>query len=254
MSVRVLWPETRILTLGQGVQVRGALATGGFPKTGLVAYWKLDEAAGNRLDSSGNGHTMVPVLAPGVRAGKIGNAVDIPNDANILRCADDALALAVGASRAWCCWVYVDAYVDVDAFPMGRWVDGGASDWALDVKNTGICAVYVGHSGGGSSSAGTLAGAVVPGAWFFFAGWFDRTVGTNGTIYVQINNGITYSAALAAAHTRAGAGTNTSIGKLGDNAFGDFNGAVDEAGIWDRVLTDPERTTLYNGGAGLTYS
>ena len=32
-----------------------------------------------------------------------------------------------------------------------------------------------------------------------------------------------------------------------------FNGALDEVGIWRRVLTANEITTLYNGGAGLSY-
>ena len=32
-----------------------------------------------------------------------------------------------------------------------------------------------------------------------------------------------------------------------------MDGLMDEFGIWSRVLTDPEITALYNGGAGLAY-
>ena len=31
------------------------------------------------------------------------------------------------------------------------------------------------------------------------------------------------------------------------------DGLIDEVGLWRRVLTPAERTTLYNCGAGLTY-
>jgi len=57
---------------------------------------------------------------------------------------------------------------------------------------------------------------------------------------------------VAAAHTSA-ISFNTSIGKLGTNAYGDFDGAVDEVGIWNVILTAPQRTALYNGGTGITY-
>ncbi len=32
-----------------------------------------------------------------------------------------------------------------------------------------------------------------------------------------------------------------------------LNGALDEIGLWTRVLTSTEVTQLYNGGAGLAY-
>ena len=38
-------------------------------------------------------------------------------------------------------------------------------------------------------------------------------------------------------------------GSLGDH----FKGDIDEAGLWNRTLTDPEIIDLYNGGTGLTF-
>jgi hypothetical protein len=32
-----------------------------------------------------------------------------------------------------------------------------------------------------------------------------------------------------------------------------FDGVIDEIGIWDRALTASEVSTLYNGGVGLGY-
>ena len=42
-----------------------------FPTTGLVSYWKLDEASGTRVDSHGP-NPLTPANAPGGAAGKIG--------------------------------------------------------------------------------------------------------------------------------------------------------------------------------------
>ena len=41
--------------------------------TNLVAYWKLEETTGTRMDSVGASH-LSPVNAPGSGAGKLGNA------------------------------------------------------------------------------------------------------------------------------------------------------------------------------------
>ena len=49
--------------------------------------------------------------------------------------------------------------------------------------------------------------------------------------------------------------TNLSLGsRLGTTTSPEeFDGIMDEVGIWNRVLSDSEITELYNGGAGLTY-
>jgi len=53
------------------------------------------------------------------------------------------------------------------------------------------------------------------------------------------------------------AGTPTSdgvvIGSSGDAVQSEFDGRIDELGIWNRTLTSVEVTELYNSGSGLAY-
>ena len=43
------------------------------------------------------------------------------------------------------------------------------------------------------------------------------------------------------------------IGSRSSGAWNEFEGEIDELGIWSRVLTADEVTELWNGGAGITY-
>ena len=60
-------------------------------------------------------------------------------------------------------------------------------------------------------------------------------------------------------HTKAGVAIaaihdSSAPFELGDyNSGSEFDGLIDECGIWSRVLTAGEITDLYNSGAGLPY-
>jgi hypothetical protein len=79
--------------------------------------------------------------------------------------------------------------------------------------------------------------------WHFLQAWYD--VGA-GTINAQMDDGSVQSAAA----TFIPSGSSDFI--VGGDV-GNFNGLIDELGIWKRVLTPSERSTLYNSGNGLTY-
>ena len=87
-------------------------------------------------------------------------------------------------------------------------------------------------------------------SWHFIVTWHDATA---NTLNLQIDNGTVISSATggifpanSAVPVRIGA-----RGAVGSELY--FDGLIDEVGLWRRVLTPAERTTLYNGGAGLTY-
>jgi len=66
--------------------------------TGLVAWWSLDEASGNRADSHG-GNTLTDNNTVGYAAGKVGNAADFESgDSEYLLCTP---ASAVPAAAGW---------------------------------------------------------------------------------------------------------------------------------------------------------
>jgi len=107
----------------------------------------------------------------------------------------------------------------------------------------------------GNAIAVTPNGVIGIGAWYFIVAWFNHTIGANGTVYVQVNDGIVYSTALAAAKN-SGNGSYVAFGDLGSTvlAYGAMDGGVDESGFWNIALSSAQRTALYAGGAGLPYA
>lgn len=218
-----------------------------------AAYWRLDEASGTRVDVSGNGRDMSAQGTPGNRAGKLGDALDVSvssgagnytyyvDSGNVLDC-------PAGSSISVSCWVYMDSLPADNGYPMSRWAAGG--DWGLTIVSTGVAGFFCARSGG-LDQASTPSSTITTGAWFHLLGWYDHTVGAFGTAYVRVNNGTTYSQALA--NTKgADSGAPVTCGDLAHTsiAFGNYDGAVDDAGVWTRVFSSGEQDDIWNGGAG----
>ena len=67
-------------------------------KRGLVAYWRLDETSGSRLDSSGNGHTLTDNNTVTSGAGKVGTAAVFTRASSERLSRADQPAFEVGAA------------------------------------------------------------------------------------------------------------------------------------------------------------
>lgn len=104
----------------------------------------------------------------------------------------------------------------------------------------------VSFGSGGSVTANTF-GALSAGTFYRVDAWHDATANQIG---VAINAG-TADTASHSAGIYAGLGDFQVGGEGGSSNF--YDGLIDEIGLWKRVLTGGERTSLYNGGAGLAY-
>lgn len=216
--------------------------------TGLVAYWKLDEASGNAIDAHSNALTLTAANAPGSAAGKIYATARTGNNSNqyFYRASEAALQLG-----------------DID-FALAAWI------WPADEQNNAICAVYgtvqanrsilfninAGNCGFYcTNSGGTQSSAIAAGidtfAWSLCMAWHDATA---NKIYVQIDDGTP----VESAHS-GGARVSTdawTIAALTENAFSiPLNGRIGPVAMWkNRTLSAADRAALWNGGAGLAYS
>lgn len=212
---------------------------------GLVAYWHLDEAGGTRFDAVGSNdltnHNTVTQAA-----GILGSAAQFTSVNNeYLSIADTAnLSMAAHADFSMTAWVYLDSKPGGDnMFILGKMIDGSASNaeygmyWATATDNL---RAYLSDGVGITNLQATSFGAPPLSTWIWMAEWYDATADTWN---VQINNGAVDSIA----NTTGSQNTvnDFAIGRLpGDNSAY-WNGRIDEVGIWKRVLTDAERTTLY---------
>ena len=211
--------------------------------TGLEAYWKLDEASGQRNDSHGANH-LTDNNTVGSAVGKLGNAADfIPANSEYLSIADNASLSAGDIDFTIACWVFVDAAVErgfvcKDAI--------GSREFNLVTEANSKVNFYVSPDGT-ALVAVTEALAISTGAWHYLVAWHDSVA---NTINLQTDDGAVVSTAHATGVNNGTAAFH--IGSLRPTLYF-MDGLIDSVGFWKRVLTAGERTSLYNGGAGLEY-
>jgi hypothetical protein len=223
-----------------------SISVGSSLLTGLAAFWKLDETSGNRSDSTANGQTLTDNNTVGNTTGVNGNAALFVRSgggsAESLSRTDNA-TLSVGDID-----FSVSLRVKLSSKPgsmsiMGKWATGtleylvyyDASDrFYLLVSNNGSAVGLVAANNFGAPSTGT---------WYHIYAYHDAT---NNEIGIKINNGT----ANTASHS-GGIVDGTAAFGIGDqipNASNAFDGAVDDVGIWKRLLTAGEITTVSGGG------
>jgi len=215
--------------------------TSAFPTTGLVSYWKLDEASGTRVDSVGTNH-LTPTNAPVGAPGKIGNACDF--EADSLQYVSHADPTPLGDEDfTYTIWFKREALLR-QVVLIGKDVAATRAYW-LEISAGGTCTFYFG------AAAVSLFFAFDGNNtnWNFLVIWHNATANTlNG----QINNGAVNSVGTGGVFPTPTVSA-VRIGAREYPGFEDyFDGLIDEVGLWRRVLPAQERTDLWNGGAGGT--
>lgn len=214
----------------------------------LVSYWSLDEESGTRVDSVGsadltdNNTVLYDTGVNGNAASFVGiNAEELT--------LDDTDSVQPGSSgMTWAFWLKAGAAAY--QYWMSKGI--GANQFAplFGCQTGGAVDFYIGD-GSGTSQA-QLAAVSGLDDWTLIIAWWD---GTEKKANVWVKN---------AAEDRGIAGialsgqpyNGTSTFTLGSaTAGGGFaTGLMDEVAIWSRVLTEDERTELYNSGAGKFYN
>lgn len=224
---------------------RVVLGAAGFDplRTGLAAFWKLDEASGTRVDAVGTSHLSDNNTVTQA-AGKGGNAAQfVAANSEYLSCASNALVQTGDIDFSLAGWVYHDTLPGLQTYVARS--QGGAQEYHLR-SNSGSLNFQVlsGTTLVGSISHGSALSAAT---WYFWCAYHDSV---NNLVGLSINAGVPATAAT----TGPMATQNIPITLGARGALDNFlNGRLDNVGLWRRVLTAAERTRLYNGGAGLTH-
>lgn len=138
--------------------------------------------------------------------------------------------------------------------PTIAWLNSGYTDYLLNSFTRDTIVAYSPQSDAGTFGTYTTI-SVTALTWYFVVSRFDPL---NNKIELIVNAGTPTSASTS--------GTFTNLG----NPFGIFDGPnlakmpshftngknefVDELGVWQRLLTDAEVASLYNGGTGKFYN
>lgn len=200
--------------------------------TGIDSYWKLDEASGNAIDSvAANVGTVFGTMVQNT-AGKINTCYEFTSgDAYI-----NIGALLSSSVFSISVWVFRPALGVF--FQIFAGADSG-TDYLAFVINTDN-RIYLTKAGYGGLYQST--GTVPATTWTHLVVTYDAA----GLAQFYIDGVLDDSGTDLQSLTW---GTNL-VGRDG-GAF--LDGKLDEIGIWNRVITPTEVTTLYNGGTGLSY-
>ena len=215
--------------------------------TNNVGWWTLDEAANTtRLDSSVSGYDLIDTVSSvGSVAGKISNAsytphqtgfrLQISNAAAPLLQPGDVDYTVAGWIRLASLGNNAAAFSNYDQVSAGHslWIPPGETNLYYSVAGTNLI-----------TFSPTLA------TWYFFLCYHDAT---NDEIGVIINDTTSYSVAHVGGIASDGV-EPFNLHNYGASGNFSFDGALDEVGVWNRLLTPAEQSELYNGGAGITYA
>jgi len=211
---------------------------------GLISYWKLDEAAGQRNDSHSTNHLTDNNTVASV-AGKIGLAIDnVKVDQDFLNHVDNAeLNVAGNQDFTIAFWFWNEAQFTTDAW-VTKYTGGGTNQDQYLIYYNNVVRFIIRAADNSTVNVVSSLGALAPGVWRFIVCWRD---GINASL--QINNGVIDS--LPWVKDTKNSAVDFRIGRFGAASYSDSR--IDEVGFWKRALTAGERATLWNGGAGRTY-
>lgn len=236
------WNGTTISTTGGG----GGGGGGTGLLTSLSAHYKMDEASGNRADSTANGFTLIDNNTVTSNTGLLNSAAEF-TEANTerLNITDNSTFSSADASFSIAGW-----------FKTGS-LTGGAGVWAVCFKGTAY-GVYSDGTVLKFQTAGSdlqISGNLSASTWYFFSATYE-----GGTKAKTLRFGTTSSLGSRFTGTSSSA-TSDDSGSFNIGGYGatgtsfPWTGLIDEFAFWKgRVLSTGDEVLLYNSGSPLPYA
>lgn len=220
----------------------------------LIGYWKLDESSGNAVDEVNSNDAVNTGVT--YTTGALNNCADFNAATDVLYVGNPA-AVQLSGAHTVSFWLNAAAPAGLVSMIFKGGVNSAADmNWGLMKYAGGSLQYWVSSGSGLSSVAITDANAD---ADFFNSSWnhivYQYTPSTkmevflNGSSYASETTGI-----VSAASTTKGLSFGRITTSQSATARDSVIGKMDEIGIWSRVLTGAEITTLYNSGTPYSYA
>lgn len=216
----------------------------------LVSYWKADEASGNAADSVGS-NTGTPQGSAGRATGIISNGLAVAlTGAKYYTITDTGMPIGAGA-RSISCWINLSSLVGDGAngvfFNYGK-LGTLSAEFLFGIRGAASNVQYPVIDDYGHADVGGTDLALSTSTWYHIVMTWNGSGG-----YIVYKNGSSNQTV-----TKTDTAPNTVLNATGGIGGRQTNiqmitGTIDEIGIWSRVLTSDEVTSLYNSGAGLQY-
>lgn len=218
--------------------------------TNIISYWKLDEAAGNAADATGTGNTLTNVgvtfAAAKINNGAVFAAADVTDSLTILDATQVGLDITGDFSfGGWFNNASISASFNIYMCKQGATGNDGYLFGIFDSAGTKHMQLQLGD-GVGQDSYDITATINTATYYHIFVTWNSTT--KTATFY---QNGSSLGTSTKTRTLAANASSFT-LGIYNTGGL-QFDGTMDEIGIWSRQLTPTEISQLYNSGAGLAY-
>lgn len=219
---------------------------------GLVEYWPLNEASGDALGAHAS-KTFSDYHTVGSGTGHMYAAArDFEETSTEYFSRARDTDIGGGADFTFACWWNMESSPGSGSdYHMVFTSIYAATGWSLGFVNNGILQAFL------QIGASTIYTAHTDpdgfdynlGEWHLVIGWYDHS---EATCYIVIDD----DQALGSATGTAGAAMGDGCA-IGARWWGDatcWDGLLQGAAYWNRILSETERAAVWNGGAGLTYA
>ncbi|MEI8142996.1 MAG: LamG-like jellyroll fold domain-containing protein, partial [Candidatus Berkelbacteria bacterium] len=212
-------------------------AAGG-AESGLAGYWKFD---GNGNDSSGNGKAATLYGSAGFVTAKYGNGLNLNgNLGNFAATASSVLGSGSSAAYSFSVWAYArnDRGTVISDRSGSSWVYKYLLQTTPTASSVNACTDNSCQTGANTNSTYANTG------WHHITGTFDNT---NNIIKLYVDGSFTNQSTAPFDGSNSG---QVYFGKFSGPVDGNpFDGIIDEARVYDHVLSQAEVSNLYTANS-----
>lgn len=223
--------------------------------TGPIVHWKLDETSGTTAVDSVGGHDGTLTNGPSWTTGQDGGALDFDGSNDYVDLTSDAeLDDVFDGGSTVTAWVYADSWGESDH---GRILDkssqtsGDRDGWMIAVNGDNPSVEFAQGFSGGRGYWRSQAGTFNLNGWVHVAVVYDSSSDTNDpVIYLD---GIAQSPMVEITPSgtiRSDASITLRMGNHAQSTSRTFDGKIDDARIYDRMLDPAEISVIAGGGGG----
>jgi concanavalin A-like lectin/glucanase superfamily protein len=228
---------------------------------GLGGAWELEEASGTRIDATANHYDLADNNTVTQQTGKVGNCAQFTRaNSESLSLADTDAApktnLRGGSAFSIVAWVYFDTFDSGENSPIVNKSDINGAEYELRATgslNFNAFEISIIQATTGTvSRLATTFGAPSVTTWYMVA----ATCALGDALKISVNAGVQDSTAINSNALLIGGGSTKASFEIGAHQRDGYymNGRTDQVLFYNRAITTDEITSLYNGGAGLSYA
>lgn len=203
-----------------------------------IAYWKFDESSGDAIDASGHGKTLTNHNSTPFVESKVSNGADFERDSsNYFSRTNDGFDNPSGTVS---CWIKYESNPSVLSIASTA-VNSGVQGFDFRIKEGDLL-----HGSFGAGPISVIGNTSLSAGTFYLA-TFTWNTNRKELFLNGVSDGADETdATMISGHAALKLGTR-------EDLIENFDGIIDECGIWDTVLTDEQIESLYNSGAGRSY-